>query len=76
MIDFIKTKKNYIISLALLFVFVSLSDTTYSLFLKSDDTEEFTYNTGILDLQFVEDKPLTLQNAFPMNDSDATRLES
>lgn len=75
MIDFIKTKKNYIISLALLFVFVSLSDTTYSLFLKSDDTEEFTYNTGILDLQFVEDKPLTLQNAFPMNDSDATRLE-
>ena len=75
MIDFVKNKRNFILSLAILFVFISLSDTTYSLFLKSNSTEEFTYNTGILDLQFVEDKPLTLQNAFPMNDSDAMRLE-
>ena len=75
MIEFINSKRNYILSIALLFVFVSLSDTTYSLFLKSDNTEEFTYNTGILDLQFVEDTPLILQDAFPMNDSDATRLE-
>lgn len=75
MIDFIKTKRNYILALAVLFVFVSLSETTYSLFLKSESTDEFSYNTGILDLQFVEDKPLTLQNAFPMNDSEAEKLE-
>lgn len=75
MIGFIKTKRNYIISLAVLFVFISLSDTTYSLFLKSDSTEEFTYNTGLLDLQFVEDEQLSLQNAFPMNDSEAEKLE-
>ena len=71
MIDFIKTQRNYIIALAVLFVFVSLSETTYSLFLKSDSTDDFTYNTGLLDLQFVEDKPLTLQDVFPMNDSAA-----
>ena len=75
MLEFIKTKKTYIIAIAVLFLLVSLSDTTYSLFLKSDSTEEFTYNTGILDLQFTEDKQLNLKNAFPMNDSDAERLE-
>ena len=75
MIDFIKTQRNYIIALAVLFVFVSLSETTYSLFLKSDSTDDFTYNTGLLDLQFVEDKPLTLQDVFPMNDSAAEKLE-
>lgn len=75
MIEFIKSKRNYIISLALLFVFISLSDTTYSLFLKSQSTDEFTYNTGLLDLQFVEDKQLSLQNIFPMNDSEAEKLE-
>ena len=75
MIEFMKTKKIYIIAIAVLFLLVSLSDTTYSLFLKSDSTEEFTYNTGLLDLQFVEDKQLNLKNAFPMNDSEAERLE-
>ena len=75
MIEFIKTKRNYIITLALLFVFISLSDTTYSLFLKSESTDEFSYNTGLLDLQFVEEEQLSLQNAFPMNDSEAKKLE-
>ena len=75
MIEFIKTKKTYIVAIAVLFLLVSLSDTTYSLFLKSDSTEEFTYNTGLLDLQFVEDKQLNLKNAFPMNDSEAEKLE-
>ncbi len=75
MIEFIKTKKTYVIAIAVLFLLVSLSDTTYSLFLKSDSTEEFTYNTGLLDLQFVEDKQLNLKNAFPMYDSEAERLE-
>ena len=74
MIDFIKTKRTYIIALAVLFLFVTLSDTTYSLFLKSDSTDEFNYNTGILDLKFVEDEQITLQEAFPMNDSDGTKL--
>lgn len=74
MIDFIKTKRTYIIALAVLFLFVTLSDTTYSLFLKSDTTDEFNYNTGILDLKFVEDEQITLQEAFPMNDSDGAKL--
>ncbi len=71
----IKAKRNYIIALALLFVFVSLSETTYSLFLTSNSTDEFTYNTGTLDLQFVEDEMITLQNVFPMLDSDGINLE-
>lgn len=74
MIDFIKTKRTYIIALAILFVFVTLSDTTYSLFLKSDTTDEFNYNTGILDLKFTEDEKISLQDAFPMNDSDGVKL--
>lgn len=75
MMEFIKTKKTYIVAITVLFLLVSLSDTTYSLFLKSDSTEEFTYNTGLLDLQFIEDKQLNLKNAFPMNDSEAEKLE-
>ena len=73
MIDFIKTKRTYIIALAVLFVFVSLSDTTYSLFLKSDTTDEFNYNTGILDLKFIEGEQILLQDAFPMNDSEGIK---
>ena len=71
MIDFIKTKKTYFVALAVLFLFVSLSDTTYSLFLKSDTTNEFNYNTGLLDLTFSTDEPIKLENAFPTRDSDA-----
>ena len=69
MIDFVNAKKNYVIILAILFVVVSLSGTTYSLFLKSDVTNEFNYSTGILDLEFVEDEQITIENAFPMIDS-------
>ena len=74
MIEFIKTKKTYLVALAVLFVFVSLSDTTYSLFLKSETTDEFNYNTGLLDLQFIEDEQISLENAFPMNDSEGMKL--
>ncbi len=70
MIEFIKTKKTYIVALAVLFLFVSLSETTYSLFLKSDTTDEFNYNTGLLDLEFVTDEPIKLENAFPQKDSE------
>ena len=72
MMDFIKTKKNYIIALAVLFVFVSLSETTYSLFLKSDTTDEFNYNTGILDLQFTEDTQIVLNETLPINDTEGS----
>ena len=67
--DFIKTKRNYIIALALLFVFVSLSETTYSLFLKSDTTNEFNYNTGLLNIEIIESEKLVLENTFPVVDS-------
>ena len=70
MIDLVKTKKTYFVILAVLFVFVSLSETTYSLFLKSESTEDFSYNTGLLDLQFIEDEPINLENVFPVNDSE------
>lgn len=75
MIRFIEAKKNYIMALAVLFVIVSLSGTTYSLFIKSDTTNTFNYNTGLLDLKFTEDKQITLESAFPMNDSAGTILE-
>ena len=71
MIDFIKTKKTYFVALAVLFLFVTLSDTTYSLFLKSDSTNEFNYNTGSLNLEFISDEPIKLENAFPIKDSEA-----
>ena len=73
--ELIKTNKTYIVALAVLFVFVSLSETTYSLFLKSDTTNEFNYNTGLLDLQFIEDEQISLENAFPMNDSEGVKLQ-
>lgn len=73
MIDFVKTKRQYIMALAIMFVFVSLSDTTYSLFFKADSTSKFNYNTGILDLQFVEDEQIRLQNAFPIIDSEGLK---
>ena len=73
MMEFIKTKKNYLIGLAVLFVFISLSGPTYSLFLKQESTSEFNYNTGILDLTFTEDKPITLDSAFPTIDSEGAK---
>ena len=73
--EFIKNYKNYVIALALLFVFVSLSEATYSLFLKSDTTDDFNYNTGLLDLQFVEDEQISLESAFPLSDSEGVKLK-
>lgn len=75
MIDFINAKKHYIMALAIMFVVVSLSDTTYSLFFKADSTNTFNYNTGILDLQFTEDEQINLQNAFPIIDSEGLKTE-
>ena len=39
MIDYIKIRKHYIIALAIMFVVVSLSGTTYSLFIKVEKLE-------------------------------------
>ncbi len=73
--DFVKTKRLYIIALALLFVFVSLSETTYSFFIKSNTTSELNYNTGLLNLEFIEDEQITLKDAFPMIDSEGAKLK-
>ena len=73
--NILKAKKHYIMALAIMFVVVSLSDTTYSLFLKADSTDDFTYNTGILDLQFVEDEQISISNAFPTIDSEGMKTE-
>lgn len=75
MLNFIKTKKTYILALAVLFVFVSLSETTYSLFLKSDTTDEFNYNTGVLDLKFISSEQVKLDNVFPIIDSEGSKLK-
>lgn len=76
MIKFIEAKKNYIMALAVLFVVVSLSGTTYSLFIKSDSTNTFNYHTGLLDLQFIEDEQIKLESAFPMIDSEGIKQKS
>ena len=74
MTDFIKTKKTYIMLLAILFVFVSLSETTYSLFLSSNSVAELNYNTGLLDLQFTEDDQIILENFLPITDNEGIKL--
>lgn len=73
MIDFVKTKRHYIMALAIMFVVVSLSGPTYSLFLNAETTNEFIYNTGILELQFIEDEQISIENAFPMIDSEGMK---
>ena len=73
MIDFISAKRHYIMALAIMFVVVSLSGTTYSLFFRADSTNTFNYNTGILDLQFVEDEQINIENAFPIIDSEGLK---
>lgn len=75
MINFVSAKRHYILALAILFVVVSLSGTTYSLFLKSDTTNTFNYTTGLLDLQFTEDNPISLSSAFPKIDSEGMTQE-
>ena len=74
MLDFIKQKKVYILLVSILFVFISLNDVTYSMFLNSNSITELEYNTGLLDLQITEDKQIVLENAFPINDSDSVTL--
>ena len=73
MIELMKTKKHYIMALAIMFVVVSLSGTTYSLFINVDVTNEFTYNTGVLDLQIIEDEQIRMVSAFPMIDSEGMK---
>jgi len=75
MMEYVKVKRHYIMALAIMFVVVSLSGTTYSLFLKADTTEEFTYSTGNLDLQFTEDEQIYIQNALPIIDSEGLETE-
>lgn len=70
MIDFILSRKNIMLALAVMFVVVSLSGTTYSLFFNAETTNTFTYSTGLLDLQISEDEQIVLANAFPTIDSE------
>lgn len=74
MLKFIKSKRNYIMFLAVLFVVITLTGPTYSLFLKSDETKNFEYTTGLLDLTLTEDSPIYLSSAFPIKDSEADSL--
>ena len=73
MIELMKTKKHYIMVLAIMFVVVSLSGTTYSLFINVDVTNELTYSTGILDLQVIEGEQIRMVSAFPMIDSEGMK---
>ena len=73
MMDFVKAKRHYIMVLAIMFVVVSLSGTTYSLFINIDETNEFIYNTGVLELQVVEDQQINIVNAFPVIDSEGMK---
>ena len=70
MIEFIQNKRH------IFFVVVSLSGTTYSLFVNVDTTDNFNYNTGTLDLQITEDKQITINNAFPTIDSEGMKTKS
>ena len=71
----ILNKKNYILLIAIIFVAVSLSGTTYSLFIKVDDTNQFNYKTGILDLEFQEENSIELPEAFPVSDTKGMSYE-
>ena len=71
----ILNKKNYILLIAIIFVAVSLSGTTYSLFIKVDETNQFNYKTGILDLEFQEENVIELPEAFPVSDTKGMSYE-
>lgn len=75
MLEFIEKNKNYVLALAIFFVFVSLSEPTYSLFIKSDTIEDLSYETGLLDLEITEDEKIILETALPINDSEALNLK-
>lgn len=74
MINFIEKNKHYVMILAILFVLISLSGPTYSLFVKSNTIDNLSYETGILDLEFIEDEPIVLETALPINDSEGIAL--
>lgn len=76
MIDFIQNKRHIILALAIFFVVVSLSGTTYSLFVNIETTNTFNHNTGTLDLQITEDTKITINNAFPTIDSEGMNSKS
>lgn len=69
----IKASRHYLMILAIMLVVVSLSDTTYSLFFKADSTANFTYSTGLLDLQIIEGEQIGIESTFPMIDSDGMK---
>lgn len=71
--NILRAKKHYLMILAIMLVVVSLSDTTYSLFFKADSTANFTYNTGVLDLQYTEGEGISIRDAFPVVDSDGKK---
>lgn len=73
--NILKARKHYLMILAIMLVVVSLSDTTYSLFFKADSTANFTYNTGVLDLQFTEGEEISIRDAFPMLDSEGVNTK-
>ena len=75
MIEFVQGKRNIIMTLAILFVVVSLSGTTYSLFFNVETINEVNYNTGVLNLEVIEDKKITIANTFPTLDSDGMKQE-
>ena len=75
MIEFVQGKRNIIMTLAILFVVVSLSGTTYSLFFNAETTNVINYNTGVLNLEIIEDKKIVLANTFPTIDSDGMKGE-
>lgn len=75
MAEFIRKYRKYLMVVALMFVFVSLSGTTYSLFVNTNTTNTFNYNTGMLDLEFTEDEKIVLSSVFPKIDSDAIKEE-
>ena len=49
-------KKHYIMILAIMFVVVSLSDTTYSLFFKAESTDDIKVNYKAMTLEIEEEK--------------------
>lgn len=61
-------------AIAILFVLISLSGPTYSLFVKSNTIENLSYETGILNLELIEDEPIILESALPINDSEGINL--
>ncbi len=73
MIDFVMGKRNIVLALAIMFVVVSLSGTTYSLFFKTEVTNTFNYSTGLLELEIAEDEQIVLSNAFPTIDSEGMK---